>query len=209
MGNLLNRIYDFFAFSLPGACLIIAVLIFPYNQDLLIYHKLPWTGIGVLNKLLIIALAGYLVGYIITPLSRHLILRHIAIPFCRCFTLITKHKLDDNKKEEIRDEYKELISYLFHKNLSHKFVKIRNKRIESAHYIEFWDMHITMASNLALASVILVILQLINWTCLHKPVFIICPWAFVIAGVLAFFLLLNIAVKYSRWWVQDIQEAAK
>jgi len=209
MGNLLNRIYDFFAFSLPGACLIIAVLLFPYDKDYLIYYKLPWNDIGILNKLLIIALAGYVVGYIITPLARYIILRKIAVPL---FTFCTPRKCKNKEYVEPVDfekDYKKLKMYLASPKLSEHFVKIRKDASECTQYIEFWDMHISMASNMALAAIVLVILQLINIFTLKSMVFIIHPLILILTGLIAFVLLMKIALKYSFWWMNDIEEASK
>jgi len=217
MGNLLSRIYDFFAFALPGACLIIAVLLFPSDQKNLILDHLPWDEFGISYKLIILGFAGYLAGYIITPLTRLLLLRGFAVKLSCCLELGAIHfykrsknkNFKENRKIKIKKQYSRLIIYLSRRNHSKTFVKIRQDAKESAQYIEFWDMHVSMSVNLAFASLILLILQVINWCSYEVPVFTFCPASLVLTGIISFFLLLANAIKYSFWWMFDIEAASK
>lgn len=209
MNNLLNKIYDFFAFSLPGACVIIVVLLFPpYGKT--IYQSLPWTGEGLLYELLILAIAGYLIGYIITPLTRFLILKKTAVPLTeKYYGWIKRGKKAKQTAIPIITELNELKGFLKINNHSEDFVKVRENAPLSSQYIEYWDMHTTMASNLAFASALMVVFQFINLVKDNESVFAIKPGWWILMGISAFFLLLNITIKYSRWWMSDIRAASK
>lgn len=209
MNNLLNKIYDFFAFSLPGACVIIVVLLFqPYGRT--IYQSLPWTGEGLLYELLVLAIAGYLVGYIITPLTRFLILEKTAVPLTeKYYGWMKRGKKAKQTATPIITELNELKGFLKIKNHSEDFVKVRENAPLTSQYIEYWDMHTTMASNLAFASALMVVFQFINLVKDNEPVFAIKPGWWILVGISAFFLLLNIAIKYCLWWMSDIRSASK
>lgn len=193
MDKFLNRMYDIFAFALPGMSILASVLnLRCYDkflfQFLIEKYKFDTTWFALLTAFL-----GYIIGYLITPYTRRFLLIRFGIWFNKIFKL-----------EKIPN-YQHFISMFARTNLSEVFVRIREKTPRTSEYIEFWDMHTIFSSNMALAMItgfISIIHNCIVVGCVSKFAFLL-----LVALLVAFVLFIRNALHYANWWVNDIDAA--
>jgi len=210
MDKFFNLMYDFFAFAFPGACIIVSFLLFRENDEFL-YSQLPpifanyhW------HTFLILALMGYVVGYVIKPIARYLLLINLSIflfgyvqPYCK-YCLCKKDKASGEKLNFAKKRHKSLAMDLMKKNHSYKFTRIRELAPRNAKYIEFWDMHIAMSHNLSFACIIFMAIQLINYWCYSYTLFNGSHMIILfVTIIIAFLVLLRISLQFSFWWSND------
>lgn len=215
MDKFINLMYDFFAFAFPGACIIVSISLLRIDNTF-IYSELP----DVLTSyswhtFLVFTLLGYIMGYVIRPVARCLLLINLSVflssyPPIHFKYMFYKKKEGANEKLEIaKKRYKKLVEKLNSTNLSNSFIKIRELTPRSSQYIEFWDMHITMSHNLAFACLVFLVVQLINYYYYYCYFFISDTFMitlFITIG-LFFFILLSISLKFAIWWSNDIDAA--
>lgn len=197
MDKILNRMYDIFAFALPGMS-IIAIILMSKSGGELLYKQLP----DPLKNhetifLLMIAFGGYLIGYLLMPLSK-MLLKCIL----KSYSKFMFHKIFRFEQKEIAG----LLAELNQTTLSHKFVKIREKAANSAQYIEFWDMHMYFSINMCVAVLTFIVVWVLNFKEIDSLLFFISGLLISIGSFLA--LLYN-AIHYGIWWKNDIEEALK
>jgi hypothetical protein len=201
MEKFFSSLYDFFAFSLPGVCIIASVLLIRIDGEALYCQILGlfsgnWSIISVF-----MIVAGYIAGYIVRPVARSLLLMKLSVFLDKrvyaCF----------KRKESITGrDYVKLLKDLRSTNLSKDFVRIRELAPNSARYIEFWDMHMTMSHNLAFACIVFIICQI--WNLLSKS-YCQGAWIWIAAAGLAFFILIKTSLHYGFWWHNDKVEAVR
>lgn len=192
MDKILNRMYDIFAFALPGMSILASLLIFRYNGQFLFQFLIEKYDLDGTWFVLITTFLGYIIGYLITPFTRKYILIKHGIRMNQVFHL------------EGIGNYKHFKSRLLSNDLSGDFVRIREKTPRTSEYIEFWDMHTNFSSNMALAMLtgfISVITHCIvnGCSCIPVVLLMILP--------LAFILFIRNALHYANWWVNDIDAA--
>lgn len=183
MDKFWNLMYDFFVFALPGAFVISAFLL-PYDFYNRVYELVNRINELEFSFLLILTVAGYIVGYLITPIARLKLL---------LWVLFFK---------KIKKEKDELYEKLKNSNQPKTFIQIRDKSVINHKYIEFWNMHLTMAHNLALASFVFYIIQLYK-ACNAGADTLYYVWTSVIC-VFSVIVFMCVSIKFSRWWVGDI-----
>lgn len=196
MEKFFSIMYDFFAFSLPGV-LIIMFFFTPFqlseNNDGLAatLNNLEFSSI------LLLAVAGYVVGYIITPIARFTLLLGVAYGVAwLVYKLFQKIKF-------LR--FVEQRKFVWNDNRPKEFIRIREKRPNCQQYIQFWSMHLTMAHNLAFAFIVGFVLCIIK-ECMFPG---INMWGKIGVFILPAIILAWISYKFSCWWYSDIKEALK
>lgn len=219
MDKFINLMYDFFAFAFPGACIIVSILLLRID-DKFLYHQFPDVLVSYTwHTFLVFTLLGYIMGYVIRPVARYLLLINLSVFLfsylqMHCNNLYNKFCLSRNKGEawkkfeSTKKKHKKLVENLKHTNLSNSFIKIRELTPRSSQYIEFWDMHITMAHNLAFACLVFLAVQLTNY--FYYCYFFISDTFMIILFItigLFFFILLRISLKFANWWSNDLDAA--
>lgn len=209
MDKFFNLMYDFFAFAFPGACIIGSLLILKLDSGNL-YGQVP---ISIKQDLwffsVVLSLVGYIVGYVVNPVARYLLLQKIGFNlYLRLWPKIF-YKSTSEEVSKSRENYNALNVFINSDNLSEEFVRIREYSPRNAQYIEFWDMHVKMSLNLAFACIVFLIIIMYN---IDKSD-IGNKWYFIlfvsISTLVAFFSLIGTAVRYSNWWMHDIKETNK
>lgn len=157
-----------------------------------------------------LALAGYIVGYVITPIARQLLLLFIAtylfglfLPWCT-YKFSKKNAVTEENWEFKKKQHGAFVSRLKEKKQSLKFTRIRELAPRNAQYIEFWDMHSKMSHNLAFACIIFMGVLLSNWSLFGDLQMVIFLIAFI-----SFLVLLYLSFDYSLWWSKDLGESFK
>lgn len=195
MDKILNRMYDIFAFALPGMSILASVLIFRHNGQFLFQVLLEKYDLNSTWFALVITFLGYITGYLLTPFSRKWILIKLGIGLNHVFHL---EKVNNEKLFKLR---------LQTTDLSEDFVRIREKTTRTSEYIEFWDMHINFSSNMAFA-MITGLLSVIIYSIINSC-FTMYSIILIIIFPLAFILFIRNALHYANWWVNDIDAALK
>ena len=193
MDKFLNRMYDIFAFALPGMSILASVFFFWYNDQFLFQFLIEKYNFDTTWVALLTAFLGYIIGYLITPYTRRFLLIRFGIWLNKIFEL-----------EKIPN-YQHFISMFVRTNLSEVFVRIREKTPRTSEYIEFWDMHTNFSSNMALAmiaGIVTILHKLIVVGCISKLTLILLA-----ALLIAFVLFIRNALHYANWWVNDIDAA--
>ena len=162
-----------------------------------------------IHGFLVLALMGYIVGYVIKPIARYFLLIKTSvflfghfIPHCKY--LLSRSNEKGAKLERTKKVHKKLVRDLMKKNQSKKFTRIRELAPRNAQYIQFWDMHITMSHNLAFACITFLVIQLINCSLygdLNIVIFLII--------FISFIVLLYLSLYFSFWWKNDIKKTFK
>ena len=200
MEKLINSAFDFFAYALPGAFIILSLLILDKQNDtvqdyLNFAQNLKAGGAAVLLA------AGYLTSFAITPLGRKLYKTYQNGRFFRGMNGWMEGKLvkdyydfDDEKKPERKMP------------ISKKFILVRELSPFNFRYIESWHVYSLMSHNMAVANILVILFA-------GFRIAVYCPdnrlpWVAIIAGAVIFlFLFLYSAVKFSVWSMNE-QNAA-
>lgn len=222
MNKFIELIYDFFAFAFPGASILLS-LSFIYDGNNYLYENfLEKIDLRGWHLFLALCLGGYLVGYIIRPIAKYLLLTNLSILiYGRLWPWVKyqiKKKTDDSEKKrsaennfnEEKKIHEKLKEQLLNKNQSNKFTSIRELSPNNAQYIQFWDMHSCMSHNLAFAVLVLSLVQIFN--CISYRIFSCNDnyqiFIFIVL-FFAFFILLYLSLFYSFWWKNDIDASTK
>lgn len=216
MDKFFNLMYDFFSFALPGACIIMSILLIQTNNEVFAFKFQGILTSHTWQAFLVLAVLGYIVGYVINPIMRWLLLIKLSIYLFGNFVPKIKYYLCiKDEKSEIRfklakKSHERLAKDLKKRNQSEKFIRIRELAPRSAQYIEFWDMHITMSHNLAFACIFFMLIQINNCFCNTTPIFgTSFMIILLITAIVSFLSLLSISLKFSFWWRDDINAALK
>ena len=215
--------YDFFAFALPGSCVIISFFLLFINNSFIYHSAVPLDLKESLpHFFIVLAITGYIVGYTITPLGRAILKQFLNL------------KIDSSKKFEKKslsiDKLQKQIYFklakqrIFSISLSKFFIHMRESTRTSSQYIEFWDMHSKMSSNFFIASLVFLIIQNINHFLIPEDynscsafddflisLFLNPCWIMISSIILLLILwsLMETSVRYAIWWSEDIDEASK
>lgn len=224
MEKFFNLMYDFFAFAFPGVAMIGSLLFLNVNDSFL-YCKL----LGPFNSnpghlLLIMIFAGYIVGYIVRPIAKYLLLRKLSVfIYLYLFLWFKQFIIKAFSKDRFNETWKNFLSisseskkryvkkqfkfYFEHCGHSKMFVRIREHAPNAAQYIEFWDMHITMAYNFAFACILFLLVYFINWNIRELMIPWFSPITLLVIICVSFFVLLRISFNYVAWWCEDVKAA--
>ena len=149
MEKIINSAFDFFAYALPGAFLILSLLILdPGNdtsQDFINFAQKLQTG----GSLMLLAV-GYVLGFAITPLGRKLYRGFNRTRLFRWLDTV----LEGNLKNK---------TYTFDQNngdaptvsVSERFVLVREFSPNNFRHIESWHVYSLMSHNMALVNILI------------------------------------------------------
>jgi hypothetical protein len=180
MEKLFNSTFDFFSYAIPGCLMLFAVMLLDTAQNSLPDYL---TFIGTVNIAggVVIVLLGYIVGFALNPLGRHL---YRTIGF-RLFP----PSFDDFKGLSVSDKY----------------ALLRDMSPANFKYVETWNMHCTSAHNAALAMLMMVVFGTARMLFSFEWFFLYL----VISGAVLFFFLLHRAVTFYIWAASDINAAIR
>lgn len=193
MDKLINSAFDFFAYALPGSCILASFFILDATkhtgeQYLELADKMQ-IGSGI-----VLLVLGYAVGFAITPLGRLLYRKIYKSAF---FKLLDK-LLDGNLAVYEANETKIFVS--------NKFALVRELSPNNFKYIESWNVYSLMSHNMAVAGLLAVALIITKLVWCHptNPEF---WWKVAIIVLLLVILFIYSSVKFNIWSVND-QNAA-
>lgn len=177
MKDLIKFAFDIFSHILPGS--IVIILIFISSKDVVSLDSiLQLTKEIELGNYLMIVLA-FVIGFAITPIGRFFY-KNVCFNFW-------KLKIKDNNSSFISDKYS----------------IIREHSPLNFEYVERWNMYCTMSHNLAIVSIILLIVsvvKLFNWDNIDGFL-----WICTTIGSIILILIFHYnAVKFSIWAADDI-----
>ena len=206
MEKLINSAFDFFAYALPGAFMILSLFILDKQydtiQDFLNFaQKLKAGGAAVLLA------AGYLTSFAVTPLGRKLYkwFHGVKNPGEGFFFKKMNCWLNGNLEKDIYefdDENKKELKI----PISKKFILVRELSPFNFRYIESWHVYSLMSHNMAIAN-ILVFVFVAYRLIAYRPDCMM-PWLWVMLGAVVFtFLFLYNAAKFYVWSTNE-QNAA-
>lgn len=223
MNKFIELMYDFFAFALPGACIIISLSFIYDGQNLMYENFLENIDLRGWHLFLTLCLGGYLVGYIMRPVARFLLLINLSILIFGFFWPKVKYQIkkktnkSDEKTKSLNKEFnkeknrhKKLRTQLLKKNQSNEFTPIRELCPKNAQFIQFWDMHSCMSHNLAFAILVFTLVQIYNQIFYHCFSFTNnYKIVIFISLFFSFLILLKLSLFYSFWWLNDIKASSE
>lgn len=199
MDRILNSAFDFFAYALPGFCILASFFLLDksleYGADFLVYAGRLHVGSGV-----VLLAVSYIIGFAITPLGRLFYKKTQKSWIIRFLDRIFMGNLSVHLENEIYETDRDGKSKEMF--ISNKFVLVRELAPNNFRYIESWHVYSMMSQNMVIAG--FVALPLI----FHK---IICHdpsnpgfWK-ITAGVVIILIILSMynAVKFSTWSIND------
>lgn len=199
MDRILNSAFDFFAYALPGFCVLASFFLLDksleYGADFLVYAGRLHVGSGA-----VLLAVSYIIGFAITPIGRlffKLIDRSWFIGF---LDKVFKGDLSVRKENEIYEpgidgKPKEMF-------ISNKFVLVRELAPNNFRYIESWHVYSMMSQNMVIAGFVAIplILNKIFRHCPSNPEFWWTTTGFVLILIILF--MYN-AFKFSIWSIND------
>jgi len=195
MEKIVNSAFDFFAYALPGFCILASFFILDEtlntSRDFLeLAGKLQvGSGIALLGM-------GYAVGFAITPLGRKLYKTMERTKFFKWLDRALEGNLAINKENETGLA------------LSNKFVLVRELAPNNFKLIESWHVYSVMSHNMAVAGIIAFFLTLYKLFAQHPAN--VGFWQMVAAVTFALIVLFIFnAVKFNIWSANDHNAAVK
>lgn len=197
MEKIINSAFDFFAYALPGAFLILSLLILdPGNdtfQDFINFAQKLQTG----GSLMLLAV-GFVLGFAVTPLGRKL---YRGFHRTRLFQWLDAI-LEGNLKNKI---------YAFDQNnggapavsVSERFVLVREFSPNNFRHIESWHVYSLMSHNMAIVNILMFIFSGVRLFFFENRY----PgwwWAVMGSALLLTVLFLYNAVKFNIWSANEL-----
>lgn len=194
MEKLINSAFDFFAYALPGFCVLASFFILDETLNTsreyleLADEQQAGSGIFLLG-------IGYAVGFAITPLGR------------RLYQWFSKQKwLFGNLDKWLNGNLRPYAPNETGKFISDKFVPLRELSPNNFRYIESWHVYSLMAHNMAVAGLVALSMALYKIFFCHPP----NPdfWWKAVAAISALIILfLYSAAKFNIWAQNDLNAA--
>jgi len=195
MEKIINSAFDFFAYALPGFCILASFFILDKtlntSRDFLeLAGKLQvGSGIALLGL-------GYAVGFAITPLGRKLYKKMERTKFFKWLDRALEGNLAINKDNETGLA------------LSNKFVLVRELAPNNFKLIESWHVYSVMSHNMAVAGILAFFLILYKLV-VQRPENA-SFWQIAAGVTVALFILFIFnAVKFNVWSTNDHNAAVK
>ena len=190
MEKILNFTFDFFAYAIPGICIITPFFILDPTLTTA-RDFLALAGQLQVGSSLMLLIIGYGVGFAITPLGRFLY-KSIGVNIKNLF-----YKNLDFFDSEIN------------LNISEKFVIVRELTPSNFKYIETFNMLSIMSHNFVVSTIVIFVLSLIKFFRIYHT-----QEANFWIGLAIFTLILTIlfllnAVKFHTWAINDLNAAIK
>lgn len=195
MEKIINSAFDFFAYALPGFCILASFFILDKtlntSRDFLeLAGKLQvGSGIALLGM-------GYAVGFAITPLGRKLYKKIEKTVFFKWL---------DRWLEGNLSVYKENETGLY---ISNKFVLVRELAPNNFKLIESWHVYSVMSHNMAVAGLLAFILMLLKLAFQRPENAGFWQAAAVVTFILIILFIFN-AIKFNIWSANDHNAAIK
>ena len=197
MEKIINSAFDFFAYALPGAFLILSFLILDAQndtcQDFLNFAQKLQSG----GSILLLAL-GYVLGFAVTPLGRKL---YRAFSRSTFFNRLDKILEGDLKKKTYA--FDETHNGAPKMSVSERFILVREFSPNNFRHIESWHVYSLMSHNMAFVNMLVVVFILFRFVFykMESPWF----WGSSMAGTafLAIIFLYS-AVKFNIWSTNEL-----
>ena len=195
MEKIINSAFDFFAYALPGFCILASFFILDEtlntSRDFLeLAGKLQvGSGIALLGM-------GYAVGFAITPLGRKLYKMIERTKFFKWLDRALEGNLAINKENETGLA------------LSNKFVLVRELAPSNFKLIESWHVYSVMSHNMAVAGILAFFLILYKLLVQHPENVGFWQIAAAVTFALIILFIFN-AVKFNIWSTNDHSAAVK
>lgn len=199
MDRILNSAFDFFAYALPGFCILASLFLLDqsleYGSDFLVYAGRLHVGSGI-----VLLALSYIVGFAITPFGRLIFKKIQNSGFIRMLDKFFKgdlQKFEENEVYETAPDGKKQIMFI-----SNKFILVRELAPNNFRYIETWHVYSMMSQNMVVAGLVAIplILYKIFWHCPSNPAFWWTTAGFVL--LLTVLFMYN-SVKFSIWSTND------
>ena len=183
MDKFFHSTFDFFTHAIPG--LLILAFLFLLDPGLKTAHDLlEITGKITAGSGALLLIVSYIIGFAIHPLGRFLY-KNVGFFFWR-------RKILNNVDLFISDKY----------------VLLREYSPANFKYVETWNMYCAMAHNLAVASIIMLLVTLGKIIFQH-PSFLAAWIGLAIFALIGVFIFLHRAVVFSIWAAHDINASVK
>lgn len=200
MEKLINSAFDFFAYALPGAFMILTLLILDKQYDTFQDYLNFAQGLKAGGAAVLLA-AGYLTSFATTPFGRLLYKKYQRWLLFRKMDKWLGGSLNKDTYEFDDDRNPELKI-----PISKKFILVRELTPVNFRYLESWHVYSMMSHNMAVANILVFIFTCIRLA-LYRPENY-WPWVVISIGAVAFaFLFLYNAVKFNVWSMNE-QNAA-
>ncbi|MCW5924888.1 MAG: hypothetical protein KIS77_21390 [Saprospiraceae bacterium] len=195
MEKILNSAFDFFAYALPGFCILASFFILDptlvTSQDFL-----ELAGRLKVGSSVAILGMGYAVGFAVTPLGRKLYKATERTKFFGWLNKVLEGNLAVNQENETG------------MHLSNKFALAREMAPNNFKLIESWHVYSVMAHNMAVAGIATLCLILTKLA-LQKPPNADFWWATAFVTLVLIVLFIFNAVKFNTWSVNDLNGTLK
>lgn len=197
MEKIINSAFDFFAYALPGAFLILSLLLLDAQndtcEDFLDFAQKLKTG----GSILLLAL-GYVLGFAVTPLGRIL---YRAFNRGGLFKWLDTFLEGDLKKKTY--SFDETHAGAPKISVSERFILVREYSPNNFRHIESWHVYSLMSHNMALVNILVVLFILFRLIFYHSD----SPWLWAagmtVAACLAVLFLYS-AVKFNTWSTNEL-----
>jgi len=183
MDKFFHSTFDFFTHALPG--LLIIAFLFLLDPALNTAHDL----LGMAGKItiasgILLTIMGYVLGFAIYPIGRYL--------YKKVGFFLWKRKIQNDIDLFISDKY----------------VLIRQFSPSNFKYVETWNMYCAMAHNLAMASIVLLVVSGTK-VIFQNPTYLGVWIGLAGLSVLLFLIFLHRAVVFSIWAAHDLNASIK
>lgn len=195
MEKILNSAFDFFAYALPGFCILASFFILDETlntaRDFLeLAGKLQvGSGVALLGM-------GYAVGFAITPLGRKLYKTVERTRLLKWLARLLEGNFTVNQENE---------TGLF---ISNKFVLVRELAPNNFRLIESWHVYSVMSHNMAVAGLLAFFLILLKLFFQHPQNAGFWQAASAVTAFLTVLFIFN-AIKFNIWSTNDHNAAIK
>lgn len=181
MDKFFNSTFDALTNVIPGSVILASLLvldsgILTIDDYLLTLNKIELGSAGILIFI------SYVIGFAISPIGKFL--------YQKIGFKIWPLKIEDNSNLSISD----------------KFVLIREYSPNNFKYVESWNMFCTLAHNLAISSIVLIVICLIRDISFDN-LGNLTSISIIAAGLALFFIFINRAVVFRKWALNDLNTA--
>ncbi|MEM1327661.1 MAG: hypothetical protein AAGI23_16990 [Bacteroidota bacterium] len=182
MDKIFHSTFDFFTHALPGMCVVTALVLL--DGDIQTFNDLlERAAPTTLGSAAVILLVSYVTGFAVYPFGR--------ILYKKVGFKIWNRAIERDVPLHI----------------SEKYTLLRELSPSNFKYVELWNMFCAMAHNLAIASLILGGCAIIK--AIKSPADKLSWIIVLIVSIIAFFIMLYRAVKFSLWAADDINSSIR
>ncbi|MDB4539243.1 hypothetical protein N9231_02415 [Saprospiraceae bacterium] len=183
MDKFFNSTFDALTNVVPGSIILVYLLIFDTSINSLDLLILKLNNIEI-GSAAVVIFVSYVIGFAISPIGKYVYQK-------------IGYKIWPANTSSL-DEF----------TISEKFILIRQYSPSNFKYVESWNMFCTLAHNLAITSLILIlncIIRIILFGFTDNFLFVFVA----VFAVLSFFIFINRAVSFRNWALNDLNTAVK